>query len=627
MRKYLISLLVIIFFNSTLSYCQNITKHLIAYWSFDDSTAHDFSGNGYDGSIYNHPQPVPGVNGKTAFFFEGKGNYLVVGQNPNLIGDFITVPPIDFTKIPGFTITMWFRYDSLSYYYGDGLLFYGLCSGWLGMMFHIVQIPSLGPLSYVYSVGDQVVSPSSLRKTFVNQNSGKWVFLCETYANGTLTAYFNGQLVGSQQQNINILDKSAGIATCWWYEGTEHRQSARLSGTLDEIMIFNEALTPCEIKELNKAIEINNLPKLTLVFDSCKTDTATIVAPGNYIDYKWSTGETNTSIIVTKSGVYSLIGTDTTGCQDTLDINVELKKFPVPKILATKKDCSGDTTEIEVEGNFLSYKWSTGETTKEINIKKAGKYSVVVIDSTGCTKTAEVEIFNNSSDKSVDIILEQDNGKIRFDSIGVFGSVYKDVKIMNLTDSTLVIDNIYLYINTNFSIPQSQIPICLKPKESKSIRLYFSPKELGRLTDTLLLMAPCVRIQAILTGFSEANNYFGNSSCNLPVYMTTQNITSKHYIAFSLPEPNPATEIIKIPSTVEKGYKIDYIHAILYDLYGNAYYPKVEFSNFSIQNSTNFDNFKIIIHIENLSQGLYFLKIMNGDFREYFKILIEYGLR
>jgi gliding motility-associated-like protein len=54
--------------------------------------------------------------------------------------------------------------------------------------------------------------------------------------------------------------------------------------------------------------------------------------------------------------------------------------------------CEGDSLLLEAEGDFLEYKWSTGETTKTIKIKEGGNYSVEVKAGGGCTVSNEVSI-------------------------------------------------------------------------------------------------------------------------------------------------------------------------------------------------------------------------------------------
>lgn len=61
--------------------------------------------------------------------------------------------------------------------------------------------------------------------------------------------------------------------------------------------------------------------------------------------------------------------------------------IPVPQITIKGKNsiCEGDSVLVECVGNYAEYKWSSGETTKSIWIKKAGTYYVFVFDKEGCS--------------------------------------------------------------------------------------------------------------------------------------------------------------------------------------------------------------------------------------------------
>ena len=76
----------------------NLDSGLVAYWSFDDSTATDNSGNGHDGTIYD-ATPVLGVHGQ-ALDFDGINNYVEVDNAPDLN------PP------NAITLVAWYRPDS-----------------------------------------------------------------------------------------------------------------------------------------------------------------------------------------------------------------------------------------------------------------------------------------------------------------------------------------------------------------------------------------------------------------------------------------------------------------------------------------------------------------------------------
>ncbi|MFP9115370.1 T9SS type B sorting domain-containing protein [Flavobacterium sp. RHBU_3] len=61
------------------------------------------------------------------------------------------------------------------------------------------------------------------------------------------------------------------------------------------------------------------------------------------------------------------------------------------------RGCEGQPNEISVDGSFVSYLWSTGETTPSIYPEHAGTYSVTAIDSNGCVSTDEVIVTTTSA--------------------------------------------------------------------------------------------------------------------------------------------------------------------------------------------------------------------------------------
>src|SRR5690606_12633761 len=57
--------------------------------------------------------------------------------------------------------------------------------------------------------------------------------------------------------------------------------------------------------------------------------------------------------------------------------------------------CEGDTATLEAPEGYASYQWSTGEQSKRITVREAGRYSVTVSDTLGCSGTTfswEVEV-------------------------------------------------------------------------------------------------------------------------------------------------------------------------------------------------------------------------------------------
>ncbi|MDP4199833.1 MAG: hypothetical protein Q8922_14200 [Bacteroidota bacterium] len=120
----------------------------------------------------------------------------------------------------------------------------------------------------------------------------------------------------------------------------------------------------------------------------CAGDTVMLSVSSAYSSYKWSTGDTTSSILVTQSGDYSVHVTGTSGCSGTsapTHVTVLSDSVPHPVLLPVQTQfCSGDSIRIEPAGTYKSYLWSSGDTTASIFVTKSGEYSVTVTNSAGC---------------------------------------------------------------------------------------------------------------------------------------------------------------------------------------------------------------------------------------------------
>jgi len=104
--------------------------------------------------------------------------------------------------------------------------------------------------------------------------------------------------------------------------------------------------------------------------------------------YLWSTGATTRSINVTTSGSYTVRVTNTNGCQSlpSAATVVTVNALPAaPTITASGPTtfCAGGSVTL-TSSTSTSYLWSTGATTRSINVTTSGSYTVRVTDSNGC---------------------------------------------------------------------------------------------------------------------------------------------------------------------------------------------------------------------------------------------------
>lgn len=89
---------------------------------------------------------------------------------------------------------------------------------------------------------------------------------------------------------------------------------------------------------------------------------------------------------------------DSSGCMDIDTLTVLIKKSFIPVITSSSSSnnlCMGDTVILSAEDGFKHYKWSTGETTREIPVWKEGVYEVQILDEAMCigTNSFEIKVF------------------------------------------------------------------------------------------------------------------------------------------------------------------------------------------------------------------------------------------
>ena len=127
-------------------------------------------------------------------------------------------------------------------------------------------------------------------------------------------------------------------------------------------------------------IDVFPSPPIDLGRDSayCSDYVGTLAASSQFIKYKWSTGDTTSSIVVTPPGEYSILAEDMFGCQ--IKDTVRYTELPAP-VIGFKNQyeiCEQDSILLDAGNDGTSYLWSTGANTAEVIIKAGGDYWVEV---------------------------------------------------------------------------------------------------------------------------------------------------------------------------------------------------------------------------------------------------------
>jgi len=200
---------------------------LVGYWKFDEgtgTTAADSSGNGNDGIINGGAVWVRGKFGN-ALKFDGSTNYVNCSRTSNLdLTDAVTIE----AWIQNITNYGWSqvagRWHTDSWKEDYALTLRNSGSSWL---FQFVITNTSGNLSYVLA---------SATPDF------NWHHLAGTFDGRYIKIYFDGQLIGTTDLGFNQKMATSGkellMGNLW---------TQKLNGTIDEVRIYNRALSADEI--------------------------------------------------------------------------------------------------------------------------------------------------------------------------------------------------------------------------------------------------------------------------------------------------------------------------------------------------------------------------------------------
>lgn len=117
----------------------------------------------------------------------------------------------------------------------------------------------------------------------------------------------------------------------------------------------------------------------------CENETLAIDAGPGFASYSWSTGANSQVIEVGLPGAYSVAVTDSSGCRNSLDINVAANPIPEPEVAGNLTFCMGSSTTLSLQPSQYEFiNWSTGGVAPTETFDTPGEFSVMVADSNGC---------------------------------------------------------------------------------------------------------------------------------------------------------------------------------------------------------------------------------------------------
>ena len=200
---------------------------------------------------------------------------------------------------------------------------------------------------------------------------------------GNDTSFCNGNSLTLDAQN-------PGAAYLWSTSETSQTISVNASGN------YSVTVTDTNGCQQTDSIDItvHPLPIIQLGNDTsfCNGNSLTLDAQNPGATYLWSTSETSQTISVNASGNYSVIVTDTNGCQQTDSINITVHPLPIIQLGNDTSFCNGNSLTLDAQNPGAAYLWSTSETSQTISVNASGNYSVIVTDTNGCQQTDSIDI-------------------------------------------------------------------------------------------------------------------------------------------------------------------------------------------------------------------------------------------
>lgn len=173
-----------------------------------------------------------------------------------------------------------------------------------------------------------------------------------------------------------------------------------IQGNMDDIWfisdtlgwIAGDGLYRSNFGAVDRIVELEPAEPL---LEICPGDSVLVTATEGFSRYTWADGAVGQARFLTEEGEYVVLAYDSLTCLQSKDtIRLAYLQSDDPVILSARREiCEGDSIELELQGEFISQTWSTGEDTRRIVVRESGRYSVTTLDSNGCTKVAaELEI-------------------------------------------------------------------------------------------------------------------------------------------------------------------------------------------------------------------------------------------
>jgi hypothetical protein len=216
-----------------------LSNGLVGYWKMDESSwtndcstssVTDSSGNNHHGAACpNSTGPTGGSSGKFGFSgdFDGTNDYVTITHTSTLM------------PTEAITVATWLNFDTIS---ND-----------MTPIFKESYVDANNNSGYVIRVANSNRPTFCIENNSVNclstfssgaMSTGTWYHVVGTFDGSTIKIFFNGQLNNTLSYSGAIGNSTANLIF------SENFNGYRFDGKLDEVRIYNRALSPAEVSQL-----------------------------------------------------------------------------------------------------------------------------------------------------------------------------------------------------------------------------------------------------------------------------------------------------------------------------------------------------------------------------------------
>lgn len=276
----------------------------------------------------------------------------------------------------------------------------------------LIYLQGLDANSSMYVINNLDATQISASKTgiqtntlYKNQSFPNFIYHYSNNLSNILDFEFIGDTIVCENDEISIfamLNHSfEDVKVKWKFKGktvsTDYHLLIENVQKENEGTYYFEVGANCGVNSKLDSVKITvNDPNASLdskKYSICDNSSATIslISDSTLTNIQWSNNSTENTIIVDKSGTYT-VSYEYKTCKKTLTAIVEQSENPKFEIFGDSQICRGELAKLESSIISDNYLWSTGEKTKSILVSESGVYTLEIENEFGCSSIEEFKV-------------------------------------------------------------------------------------------------------------------------------------------------------------------------------------------------------------------------------------------